>query len=210
MADQQLLEGRGALVYRMRPGASPPHEVVVMLHGLSGDERAMWVLEAALPPSALVVAPRAPFPYSAGGFSWVPESRIGQTSLEDYLPAAVAVEALISQLELEFAIQRQEIYLMGFSQGAAVAIAAGMFSFRPAGVIILAGFVPPGDLTGLQDLPIYWGHGNQDQVIPLSRALEGAERLRDAGAALTFCASDVGHRLGLDCARSLKTWFPAG
>jgi hypothetical protein len=32
-------------------------------------------------------------------------------------------------------------------------------------------------------------------------------RLREAGLDVTYCESDVGHKLGADCLRGLKAWF---
>jgi len=38
------------LIYRYRPAADPQGLAVILLHGLHGDERAMWVLERAQGP----------------------------------------------------------------------------------------------------------------------------------------------------------------
>src|SRR5512135_2672822 len=66
------------LVYRVRSGSinSP---LIIMIHGLGGDENVMWIFERALPDQATAIAPRAPLwiepdtPHAeeaSGGYSW--------------------------------------------------------------------------------------------------------------------------------------------
>lgn len=47
------------LIYRVKRG-SPDAPLIIMLHGLGGDENVMWIFERALPKHATVIAPRAP------------------------------------------------------------------------------------------------------------------------------------------------------
>jgi phospholipase/carboxylesterase len=96
---------------------------------------------------------------------------------------------------------------MGFSQGAALAFAAAQGGMKVAGIIALAGFVPYGDLQGLENVPVFWGHGTHDELVPVERARKDVKRLLDGAAEVHFCEADVGHKLGIECTRGLKHWL---
>ncbi|MGD8822778.1 MAG: hypothetical protein PVG63_06725, partial [Anaerolineales bacterium] len=56
-------------------------------------------------------------------------------------------------------------------------------------------------------VPVYWGHGTEDELIPIEHARHDVERLRTAGVDVSFCEAEVGHKVGVECTRGLKTWF---
>ena len=97
---------------------------------------------------------------------------------------------------------------MGFSQGAALAFAiATQSELKPVAMIVASGFIPKGDLTGLRDISVFWGHGSHDEWIPIERAKREAKRLADMGLSVSFCETDVGHKLGLECLEGLREWL---
>ena len=205
------LEGKvpeNNMVYRIRPPKDPAAPSVIMLHGLSGDEKAMWVLESALPQGGMIIAPRATFPLGGEGYSWVAGKLVGWPRMSDFQEALQDLRILIQHLEGEWHLKKERLIWMGFSQGAALAFtAASNASLRPFAVIAAAGFLPEGNLQNLGELQIFWGHGIHDEWIPVSRARRDVERLRDIGAHVQFCEADVGHKMGLECLQGLKSWF---
>jgi len=191
---------------RWREADDPRAPLVVLLHGLTGDEDVMWIFEPAFPPSACLLALRAPYAFPGGGYSWVDPEHGPMPDIPAFADAAQTIaEAAHEALRGESA---RALVLAGFSQGAALALsAAALGSLLPAAVVALAGILPPGDLAGLHSVPIFWAHGKLDEVVPVERARRDMERLRLAGASLTYCEADVGHKLGAECVKGLQQWF---
>jgi phospholipase/carboxylesterase len=182
--------------------------MVIMLHGLGGDENSMWVLEHALPSGVSIVTPRAPFQTGERNFSWVDNALHGWPRKEDFLPAVEALKGLINELEIEIGLVQDDLMLMGFSQGAALAFAtADDPEISPKAVIAAATFLPAGDFSNLEGLPIFWGHGVRDEWISIERARRGSQALKDVGAQVHFCETDVGHKLGVECLNGLQGWI---
>ena len=208
MAEPILVAGTdGRLTYRYRPARPGVRLTVVLLHGLTGDERVMWVLERALPVGSRIVAPRAPFPAAEGGYGWLPFGTTGWPAREDFRDGVEALGSLLDDLEHAGGLDRSRLVYLGFSQGAALAFAASVLPrTRPAGLVALAGFLPAGDAAGLAGLSIFWGHGTSDERVPIARARQDADRLRAAQARVILCESDVGHKLGAECLRGLRAW----
>jgi phospholipase/carboxylesterase len=205
---------QSGLVHRvLQPGGLGPHPTVVMLHGRSGSEDAMWIFSQTLPSDWLLVAPRGIKPDPAGGFAWHPRQRDEWPPLERFTEAVDAVSDFILSLPSHYGADPDRVYLMGFSQGAATAYATAMV--HPglvAGIAGLVGFVPVQcdaavETAVLKDLPIFMAVGIDDPYIPHERTKNCAQTLRDAGASLSFREYSTGHRLNAQGLRDLKSWW---
>lgn len=194
--------GPGILV---RQTSGPPTILVIMLHGWSGDERAMWVFENVLPPSSMTVAIRGIFPVKNGGYQWTNESPSIDLDMTKFDDASIFLKTVRDDIvtELKDPIR---VVLMGFSQGAALAFASAG-DLKPDGIVAIAGFLPEGDIKHLSSVPIFWGHGIRDDHVSISRARDDVARLRKAGAEVDYCEVDVGHKLGVECAQGLEQWL---
>lgn len=205
---------RTSLVHRIAvPATQRPFPTVVMLHGRSGDEDAMWIFGRSLPPDWLVVSPRGIKSDPAGGYAWHPRQRDEWPPLPMFEEAVAALLHFIEALPELYGADPSRIYLLGFSQGAATAYATAM---RHPGLIKgiagLVGFVPVEcgaavETRVLRGLPIYTAVGKEDPFIPLARARGCAETLRSSGADLAYHEYDVGHRISAQGMRDLKQWW---
>jgi predicted esterase len=53
---------------RIRPADSSTPRLLVMIHGLTGDENSMWVFARKFSTASYIIAPRAPHPANPQGF----------------------------------------------------------------------------------------------------------------------------------------------
>lgn len=144
--------------------------LLLLLHGYGADERDLFGLIPYLPPEYAVAALRAPLapPFPAPGYSWYPIE-----GLENRDPAHVTAAAtrLIEWADAA-ATAHSTVGLLGFSQGAAVALQAMRVDpARFAFAVNLSGYVTPGVLPRDAELaelrpPVFWGRGTNDDVIP--------------------------------------------
>lgn len=209
MTEPRYVEApRGGTVYRVRRRPEAHGPSLMMLHGWGGDEDAMWVLETALPRLPLLVGLRGIDPLPAGGYAWNSERGGLDSSIDDFRSAFDPILAVKEDVEGKFEDLPERWLLMGFSQGAALSfsLAAGG-AMAPAGIIALAGYLPAGDPAPLEDIPIYWGHGVKDEFVPFQRAQEDVYLLNEVNDSVEFCEANVGHKLGVECARGLKAWI---
>jgi phospholipase/carboxylesterase len=157
----------------------------------------------------MVVAPRAPHEQRQGGYLWNPSIRAWPPSVSEFAEGVNLLEELFEYLEQEYEFGRDRLILMGFSNGTAMSFAAAMtpISPPPAGIIAISGHLPEGDLSPLIGIPVYWGHGTRDAFIPIDSARMDVESLRQEAVPVTFCEADVGHKLGAECLKNLRSWF---
>ena len=104
---------------------------------------------------------------------------------------------------------------MGFSQGAAMSnVLAFLYPQRIQKVGILAGFVPAELKNLVPQRPLegksfFVAHGTKDEAVTVERARESIKILEQAGAQVTYCEDNVGHKVSLSCLRALKEFFAA-
>lgn len=206
----------GLLTFRfaMPPARQYVGKVLLMLHGWSGDENAMWVFIPRLPSNTLILAPRGFVKANSSGYGWFHHTSQGlSTPLSAYRTAADQVLAGVDEWMKTRGIPSVPLHIMGFSQGAALAgVLASVYPGRIEKAAILAGYLPleldgslhPGRLTGKR---FYIAHGRKDDVIPFPLAEAAANVLVSAGGDVKFCPSNAGHKLSLDCLKGLKEFL---
>jgi len=175
----------------------------------------MWVFARDLPSHYWMLAPCAPHPAEPFGYSWRPRpsSTFGRPSLEQLLPAAEALIRLVDEYQASARIEADTFDVMGFSQGAAMSnLLAFLYPQRIRKTGILAGFVPGGleELVTerpLEGKPFFVAHGTKDEMVPVDRARASMDLLEQAGAKVTYCEDDVGHKVSVTCIRALKDFF---
>jgi phospholipase/carboxylesterase len=217
--EPQLIESgepfeKAGLAHRvLQPEGDGPLPTAVLIHGRAGNEDVMWVFARTVPDNWLVVAPRAIKEDPDGGYSWHPRQADTWPSLSQFDEAVTAISHFIRALPGLYQADPSRIYLMGFSQGAALAIAAAIR--QPGlvhGIASLVGFVPVEseaalDSAPLKDLPIFMAAGKDDERIPYERAQQGAEVLKAAAAQLEYHQYDTGHKLNAQGMRDLTEWW---
>jgi len=189
-----------------------PHPVIFLLHGWTGDENAMWVFASRLPKDALLVAPRGLYVTPIGGYGWQPHESGAWPWVDDFLPAIEVLKELIIVGNFPGG-DLTRLSMVGFSQGAALSFAYFMlYPYMVKSVAGLSGFLPQGAEAlarnkPLQGKTIFIAHGNQDKLVPVSRARAAVEILKSAGANVTYCEDDVGHKLSANCFYGLESFF---
>jgi len=191
------------------PAPSQDANVLVMLHGWTGDENAMWVFARNLPDNFWILAPRGTQTANETGYGW---TRIN-AGFVDYRAAAVDLMQGISTWFEALQIKAGPFSVFGFSQGAAMALSLVLlFPDQIKSAMSVAGFLPAdaNDLsirTPLNGKPIYIAHGTQDLIVPVEKARSAARFLTDCGADVTYCENNVGHKLSLDCFKGLEEFI---
>ena len=183
---------------------------IVALHGRGADAADIIALAREVaPPGVAIVAPQA------AGHTWYPYRFLEPMERnEPYLSSALRrVAEVVSELA-EHGIDAERVALLGFSQGACLALeAAARYAQRYAGVIGFSGGLigPPGtrfDYHGsLAGTPVFIGSSDVDPHIPKERVEESAEALARHGASVEArLYPGMGHTVNrdeLDAARAI-------
>jgi len=189
-----------------------PPRTILLIHGLKGDETVMWIFARNLPKNYWMFAPRAPVQVESGGYTWL-QYHGEWPALADFKEVAKDLLDAFQNWAGKTGAPADSFDVMGFSQGAAMAYAlAAYFPQRVGRVLALAGYLPQdvenlAVYNNLKDKKIYIAHGNKDTVVPVQKAEEAVKTLQAVGADVTYCESDVGHKMSASCLRGLTEFF---
>lgn len=175
---------------------------MIMLHGRGASAEDILSLRHELDvPGFAYLAPQA------ANYTWYPNRFIAPLeSNEPYLSSALQVVADLVKLTADAGLPASKVMLLGFSQGACLALEfAARNPRRYGGVSGLSGgligpegmhFDYPGSLDGT---PIFLGCSDVDFHIPKSRVLESAAVFRRMGAGVTDrLYPNMGHAINDD------------
>jgi phospholipase/carboxylesterase len=204
---------------------SAPRTSLIVLHGLgaSGDDfvPVCEALDLAGAGSVRFVFPHAPMrPVTInGGYvmrAWYDIVASDLARREDEAGLRASRDAIDALIERERArgVASERIVLMGFSQGCALALMAGLrHAERLGGVVGLSGYLPLAPLTAAErsdanrDLPVFLAHGVHDPVVPIARALASRELLRALGHPVEWHDYPIEHTVSMPEIDDVGAWL---
>lgn len=176
---------------REDPPSGTPGHLVVLLHGYgsNGDDLIGLVpyLRQALP-EALFVSPHAPRPcaFGPGTYEWFPVTY--DTELRGFEGIQTMRDIVTDYLRClweETGLDASRTILGGFSQGAMVALDAGLhLRENLAGILSFSGGIPLSqtpDIPAGKQVPICLTHGDADDVVPVAMSYRAQNLLGEAG-----------------------------
>jgi len=194
--------------------SSQTYTLVLGLHGYGGSaEQFINLWDRFEQPDFIYAALQAPYAFPLDeklGHSWhldfTPELRkVTAQTTGDYVARAVT--------ELKRLYPVGEVYLMGFSQGAAYTLISGIR--HPD---LFAGLIPFGgwldqetldeeEITAANQVRIFIAHGKQDQRVKYAAGTTARDVLKTAGYDVTFYAFDGGHSVPAEGLRAVQQWI---
>ncbi len=192
-----------------QPSARPP--LIVLLHGSGADERDMIGLWAQLPPSFVVVSPRAPFGDAAHGYRWYRDA----TGEADRAMSRKVVDLVVDNAIHRFDADLARVFVAGFSQGGVMVYEVALREpGRFRGAAVLSGSLFASERRALSAKTdrsheaFFVGHGGTDDRIPLTAATAAREELTTLGVPTAFHAYPaMGHATGDAEVKDLSAWL---
>ncbi len=166
-----------------------PKQLIVLLHGYGADGSDLIGLGqhwGQLLPDALFVSPNAPAPCAANpfGFEWFPldVDRIAGR-IEGARQVAPVIVEFLEDVWRQSGLAARDTFLVGFSQGAMMALHVGTVLPGPLkGIVSFSGaFVAAGGFPAEDKAPVALIHGDMDQVVDPQLSRDAAEELLAAG-----------------------------
>ncbi|CAM5199474.1 carboxylesterase [Oligella ureolytica] len=125
------------------------------------------------------------------------------------------INALIER-EIERGIPAENIFLIGFSQGSAMALSTGLrYPKKLGGIVGLSGYLPILEKTAderepaNQDTPILMVHGSLDQVVQVSRGEQSRDHLKELGYEVEWHDYPMQHEICAEEIRDINDFLSA-
>jgi phospholipase/carboxylesterase len=195
------------------PGKAP---VIVLLHGVGGNETNLMPLANAFGDRFHTLGVRGPIHLGRNAFGWF-EVRFTPDPMINANQAEASRQRLIAFLEEainHYDLEPSRVYLVGFSQGAI--IGASVALTRPdlvAGLVMMSGRILPeikphfADTAALKTVNVLVAHGTHDGKLPVRYGHASRDLLSSLGVNLTYCEYDMGHEIQQDEIQNIAEWL---
>jgi phospholipase/carboxylesterase len=196
-------------VHTFVPGRSG--RTLLLLHGTGGNENDLIPLGRELDPDANLLSPRGKV-LENGMPRFFRRLAEGIFDEEDLIRRTHELAEFIEQASTKFSLNRQNLFAVGYSNGAN--IAGSLLLLRPetlAGAVLLRPMVPivPEQLPDLTGVPVLVVSGHYDPIIPPDEALQLVTMLRNAGAEVSISVENAGHELTEGTMEIARQWLGA-
>lgn len=207
------------LKYKYRAPLKPTDHpgLILLLHGVGSNEEDLFRFAGQLPADKVVISARAPYTLSPGKYAWYEVDFSSGKPVFNQEQAGKSLQVLklfINQLTEKYQIDRTQVYLTGFSQGAILSYSAGLtFPEKITGIAALSGRVLEEirpmikNTPQLAKLKVFIAHGTEDRVLPVQYAREAKELIGQYGLALSYHVYPMGHGIDHQVLNDLNGWL---
>ncbi len=197
------------------PTPKPP--LLLLLHGVGSNERDLFRLAPGLDPRFLILSLRAPNVLGPNSFAWFrfrPSAQGNVINPGQAEGSRLLLIDLIPEAVAAVGADPQQVYLMGFSQGAIVSASVALT--RPdlvAGAVLMSGRILPeiqpfiAASEELAGLPILIVHGTEDGVLPVAHGWASRDTLATLPVALTYEEFLMGHEITRESFAVATRWL---
>lgn len=205
------------LDYRSIGSADSATRLLVLLHGVGGNETNLLPLGEGFGDDTLVVFPRAPLTLAPGQYAWFPVA-FGpdgpRIDFEQAQRSARALQDFLRHLQGKQGIAPKHTVIAGFSQGGIMSASVALTTPElVGGFAVLAGRILPeieplaAPANALRNLDALVLHGKSDEKLPATWA-ERADALLDRlGVPHQTVLHDGGHAMPPEAQKVLVQWL---
>ena len=182
---------------------SEKYPLLLLLHGYGSNAEDLFSFAPELPKNAYVIALQAPHSLMYGAYAWYAINfDTDENKFSDIIQAKESVEIIkntILEISDKYPVDKENISLIGFSQGAILSYAI-MFTFPELvkNIVGLSGYVNL-EIANINKeksyshINVFASHGTVDQVIPIEWARKTPSLLEGFNIKNQFKEYPVGH-----------------
>ncbi|KQY52245.1 alpha/beta hydrolase-fold protein [Lysobacter sp. Root494] len=211
------LQQADPLGYRALMPAGAPSRLLLLLHGVGGNETNLVPLGMKVAGDTLVVFPRAPLVAGPGQYAWFPVHFDASGPRMDFAQAqhsASLLQEFIAGLQARHGIAPARTAIAGFSQGGIMSASVGLTApDLVAGFAVLSGrilpeiedFVAPPE--SLRRVDAFVAHGAHDTKLPPAWAERADALLTRVGVPHRTVLYPAGHEIPAAMQDDFLAWF---
>ncbi|MFJ7936444.1 alpha/beta hydrolase [Sporosarcina sp. NPDC096371] len=171
---------------------------IFLLHGMGSNEEDLPQLVQDFKGSHHIFSLRGPIVFDPG-YAFFTNEEEGKPIRAEFDEVLRYIQSFIQEAIVEFGLDEDQIYVLGFSQGAVLAQSLALtMGGVIRGVVALSGYVPDFvkvdyEKRAVDHLNVFISHGAYDYIIPPHWGEESKEYFESLGAHVTFKTYNDGH-----------------
>ena len=195
--------------------------LLLLLHGYGSNEEDLFSFSPELPEEYYVVSVRAPYDLQYRSYAWYAINfDADENKFSDHEQAKKSRDLIanfIDELTDNYAIDAQDVTLIGFSQGTILSYAVALsYPEKIKRVVALSGYLNLEIVkdnyknSNFSNLKMFISHGTVDQVIPVDWARKASPILTDLVIENVYKEYPNGHGVAQQNFYDFKNWLAIG
>jgi phospholipase/carboxylesterase len=192
--------------------------LLLLLHGYGSNEEDLFSFSAELPDEYYVISARAPYDLQFGSYAWYAiDFDADEKKFSDLNQARISrdlIASFIDELIANYAIDSQNITLIGFSQGCILSYAIGLsYPKKIQRVVAIGGYFNTEiakegyENNDFSEITFFSSHGTVDQVVPVEWARKAKPILDSLGIENLYKEYPIGHGISPQNFYDFKYWL---
>ncbi|WP_100615588.1 alpha/beta hydrolase [Confluentibacter citreus] len=192
--------------------------LLIMLHGYGSDEADLYSFSGELQDDIFIISVQAPYALEPYGHAWYAinfDADMGKWSdNEQAKMSRDLIAKFIDEAVEAYPVDKNNVTLLGFSQGAILSYATALtYPEKVKNIIALSGYINKAilpqnlDKTDFSKLDFYCSHGKVDQVIPVDWARQTEPFLKALHIKHNYSEFPVGHGVAPQNFRDFREWL---
>jgi phospholipase/carboxylesterase len=188
------------------------YPALFIMHGIGSNEQNMLALVNGLEENFYIFSIRGHLTQPPG-FAYFTIQGYGKPHREVFDEGVSKLTSFIDYACEQYPLDTSHLYLLGFSQGAILAMTLGLsLGNKIKGIVALSGYIPAFVkeeyvIKPVDEVSLFISHGEMDQVLPFEWGVANNEYFRQLGAKVTFNTYPEGHTVSLQNLQDFTNWL---
>ena len=191
---------------------------IILLHGYGSNEEDLFSFATEIPEEYYVISARAPYDMMYGSYAWyainfdADENKF--SDLDQARSSRDLIVDFIDECTSKYAIDAENVTLLGFSQGAILSSAIALsYPEKIKKVAAFSGYLNTEIATedylmnNVSKVKFFVSHGIVDQVIPVDWARKTKPTLENLGIDVVYKEYPIGHGVSPQNFYDFKDWL---
>ena len=192
--------------------------LLIMCHGYGSDENDLFSFAQELPEELFIISVKAPYPMQPFGNAWYAinfdANQNKWNDVDQAIESRDKIATFIDEACTEYPVDKNNVTLLGFSQGTILSYAVALsYPEKVKNIIALSGYISEDMLSknteskDFRHLDFYCSHGTVDQVIPVDWARKSPQFLNALQIKNTYSEFPVGHGVAPQNFYEFRSWL---
>ncbi|MRG85942.1 alpha/beta hydrolase [Salinibacillus xinjiangensis] len=188
------------------------YPALFLMHGIGSNEQDMLSLVDGLEDHFFIFSIRGHLSQPPG-YAYFTIKGFGQPHREVFDEGINKLKCFIDDAVEQYPVDRNFLYLLGFSQGAIVSMTLGLsIGNKIKGIVALSGYIPDFvkedyAIQPVDHVSLFISHGKFDNILPYDWGVESYKYFSNLGSHVAFNEYQQGHGISLENKQDFTNWL---